>query len=287
MTIPANLLLHLQEEVITIAYLWKIVRADAVTYGFTNVDKDLFVGGLNYKASTGFTETAIDKDSNLSVDNIDVAGPLGTINAEDITKTDLFTGRLKAAQLTITVQNYEDLAQTGYIIFSGEIGEVKDRGEQFEVEVISHTRKLQNIVGRLVMPLCDADFADARCGLALGSFTFSGTVRVVTSNSQFQDNVSANIINKADDFFGTGEINWLTGNNINLDADIKTFNATQVFVLNDAMPSTIQVGDTFNVVAGCRKRKTIDCITKFNNVVNHRGFTDIPGDKFLIKYASQ
>ncbi len=39
----------------------------------------------------------------------------------------------------------------------------------------------------------------------------------------------------------------------------------------------IQVGDTFDVIAGCRKRLTEDCKVKFNNVLNFQGEPHLPG----------
>jgi uncharacterized phage protein (TIGR02218 family) len=47
------------------------------------------------------------------------------------------------------------------------------------------------------------------------------------------------------------------------------------------MGTKIQVGDIFTIVAGCDKLKET-CIAKFNNILNFRGFPDVPGiDKLL------
>ena len=51
------------------------------------------------------------------------------------------------------------------------------------------------------------------------------------------------------------------------------------------MVATIQIGDTFTVVAGCVK--TLDaCITKFDNVLNFQGEPHRPLQDALLKPAA-
>ena len=54
------------------------------------------------------------------------------------------------------------------------------------------------------------------------------------------------------------------------------------FVLAFAVPFNIAVGDTFSVVPGCRHRRTEDCKNKFSNVINFRGFPDVPGNDVIV-----
>lgn len=285
MTVPAALKSHAQQQVTTLGYFWKISRLDGQIYGFTNINQDRDYGGITYKAATGFLATNINKTSNPASDNVNVQGPLGTIDAEDITRDDLFEGRLRGATLEIFEADYNDIANTYWTLFLGTIGEVTEKGQGFEVEVLALDHKLRQSIGRVIGPLCDAEFADARCGLAAGTFTFSGTVTAVTDNATFFDTATPTITGKAADYFGAGVLTWTGGNNAGLSEDIKAFSASQKFTLYDAMPNDVQVGDTFDALAGCRKRRGADCRDKFDNVVNHRGFPDVPGDKFLIRYA--
>ncbi len=39
----------------------------------------------------------------------------------------------------------------------------------------------------------------------------------------------------------------------------------------------IQVGDRFMIIEGCGKNFEEDCITRFNNAINFRGFPYVPG----------
>ena len=62
--------------------------------------------------------------------------------------------------------------------------------------------------------------------------------------------------------------------------EVKEFAATGV-VLALAMGKSIQVGDTFDIIAGCDKTRET-CQSKFSNIINFRGEPDVPGvDKLL------
>ena len=62
--------------------------------------------------------------------------------------------------------------------------------------------------------------------------------------------------------------------------EVKDF-ASGAFVLQQAMPNPIQVGDAYSVYAGCDKLLA-SCKTKFNNVINFRGFPHVPGpDRYV------
>ena len=98
------------------------------------------------------------------------------------------------------------------------------------------------------------------------------TVTAVTSTQVFTISSA-----RADDFFGNGSITWLTGANAGVQVKVKSYNGTtDTFTLAAPMLSAIQIGDTATAVAGCRKRRTEDCATKFANVLNFGGEPDKP-----------
>ena len=73
-TISSNFETHLAGEVTTLATCWKLSLSNGTVFGFTDYDKDMVISGLTYKASSGFTPTAVSSTSSLSVDNLDVEG---------------------------------------------------------------------------------------------------------------------------------------------------------------------------------------------------------------------
>lgn len=80
-----------------------------------------------------------------------------------------------------------------------------------------------------------------------------------------------------DDYFQYGVLTWLTGENAGLKIEVHAHKKlpSPNFELFEATPFVIQPGDTFEVVQGCAKTRTV-CRAKFNNHHNHRGFPDMP-----------
>lgn len=86
---PPALLAHIQGELTTIATCWLVTRTDGAVFGFTEHESDLAVSGVTYKASTGFSRSAISSASDLSVPNIDA---VGLLSSPDISEADLRAG---------------------------------------------------------------------------------------------------------------------------------------------------------------------------------------------------
>lgn len=80
-----------------------------------------------------------------------------------------------------------------------------------------------------------------------------------------------------DDYFTRGVLRFLTGNNADLARDIRVQRGSAIeFLL--PFPYDFQVGDAFEMTAGCMKDiKT--CREKFSNHLNHGGFPHTPVDE--------
>lgn len=270
-SISASLLAHMQGETTTLATCWLVTRTDGQIFGFTDHCADLTIDGVVYSASSGYTATAIQSASGMGVDNLDIQGAL---DSATITEQDLLAGLWDFAAIEIFIVNYNDLTMGSMTLRSGNLGSVRTGRGMFVAELRGMMQRLQQAVGRLVMPACNADLGDSRCGINLGTFTdgtVSGSVDSVTSNRQFLDAG----LTQAANWFAGGLLTWTSGLNSDLAAEVKSFTGGAVS-LHIAMPYTVQVGDTFTIKAGCDKSVTT-CRTKFNNVVNFRGFPHLPG----------
>ena len=64
-------------------------------------------------------------------------------------------------------------------------------------------------------------------------------------------------------------------------AKVKAF-AAGVVTLSEAAIYPIVIGDTFTIIAGCRKRWDVDCKDKFDNLLNYGGEKDKPTRDELI-----
>lgn len=265
---------HFAGGMTTLATCWKIIRLDAVELGFTDHDRVLTIDGLDYDSIAGFTPTAVESKSNMSVDNLEVEGQ--TFPSK-ITESDLLAGMYDYAEIEIFVVNYEDLSQGKLVVKRGRLGEVTINQQMFTAEVRGLTQHLSQTIGEVYSPSCRAVLGDARCKRSLASFTVTTAVTTVTNNQTF----TAAALTQAAGYFTGGEVQWTSGNNAGRRMEVKEFASKQI-VLALPMGKSIQAGDGFKVIAGCDKTRET-CRTKFNNILNFRGEPDVPGvDKLLM-----
>jgi uncharacterized phage protein (TIGR02218 family) len=137
---------------------------------------------------------------------------------------------------------------------------------------------LQNNVGRVIAPSCDAVLGDARCGVNLAALTVSGDVTTATSRRSFTDSGLA----QAAGYFTGGTVTFTSGLNDGVAVEVKDHDTGGVISLQLALPFDLTIADTFTITPGCDKTKAM-CISKFSNIVNFRGFSFVPGtDKTLL-----
>lgn len=126
-----------------------------------------------------------------------------------------------------------------------------------------------------------------------GTATFRATeawTRVATIATVInQQNMTLTITEPraVDDWFNHGLIFWETGNNAGTGMEIKDWTQTgDVLELFIPMRPEISVGDRVRLFPGCTRGFTV-CRDKFDNVINYRGFPDIPGADFVAQYPDQ
>jgi uncharacterized phage protein (TIGR02218 family) len=144
---------------------------------------------------------------------------------------------------------------------------------------------LQNTLGRVVKPSCDADLGDARCTVDIEALRESATVDDVTDARTF----ATGDLSQLADYFTFGVVTWTGGDNEGQSMEVKYQGASSDgndFILQLKMFHPIQVGDTFTVVPGCDKIKQT-CIDKFDNVLNFRGFSYVPGQNKILLVGGQ
>jgi uncharacterized phage protein (TIGR02218 family) len=272
-TISPGLEAHFAGGLTTLATCWHITRTDGMELGFTDHDQSIIFDGLEYDSIAGFTPTTVESKSNMSVDNLDVEGQTF---ASKITEEELLAGLYDFAEIEIFIVNYEDLTQGKMVVKRGSLGEVTINQQMFQAEVRGLTQHLSQTIGEVFSPSCRAILGDSRCKIALSGFTIAATVTEITNNQTFK----AIVLTQAAGWFTGGEVAWTSGNNDGRRMEVKEFASMQV-VLALAMGKSIQLGDTFDIIAGCDKTRE-NCQSKFSNIINFRGEPDVPGvDKLL------
>lgn len=269
-TASAALKAHFAGDYLTTATLWKITRADGTLFYFTDHDQDIVYGGATYLAATGFLPSATQTSSGLAVDNLEVSGVL---SSDLITDVDLVAGKWDYAQVLVMAVNWADLTMGDMITRKGRLGEVSAGKLAYTAELRGMAQNLQQEIGTIIMAGCNADLGDARCKVVLASFTSTGTITSVTDNARFTDSALAG----ATGLFDYGKATFTSGQNNGLGMEVKTFTSGGVIVLQQPMPYTVAIGNTFTISQGCDKSRGAGGCTKFSNIVNFRGFPDMPG----------
>jgi len=283
-TIPIALAAHYALETTTVCACLKVTRTDTVVLGFTSLDRQITVDGQVYEP--GFDLSEIVSTATLGVDNLEL-----TIIPDEatVTQVDLLTGLWSNAAFEVFEVNYADPAGGINVLKRGTTGEVNIREGAgcYVVEFRGLSQALQQQVSLVTSKTCRARFADypvaiqnARCRLNPASFTFTGTLTGVTSRQVVTDTGRT----EADDYFAEGFFRFDTGDNAGYSQKVKVY-AADVFTFSLPFPFDPLVGDTYTVIAGCRKRLTEDCKDKFANVLNFQGEPHLPGVDSLTKPA--
>jgi uncharacterized phage protein (TIGR02218 family) len=264
-TIPTDLQTHYASGCTTVAWGFRVTRTDAAVYAFTSAQRAVTIGGVEYLAAPGLDVASLASSAGFGVDATEL-----TILADDvlITTADILAGRWDGAGFVLFVFNWADLTDGIDIRMVGTLGVVQPRNGAFVVELRGLQQYLQQPVGAVSTKTCRARLGDTLCAKVLTSFTVTGTITSVTSSQVFADSART----EADAYFAEGILTWTGGDNDGLSQKVKTWvQAGGVFTLSVPMVAPVQIGDTYSVVAGCRKRLDEDCRLKFDNVLNFQG----------------
>lgn len=275
---------HLDSGTTTLAWCWKITRADGVVLGFTDHDRPLIFGGCDYEPESGFAASEIRGGSDLSVDAQDAEGVL---SSDRITETDILDGRWDNAQVEIWRVNWTD-PSLRVLIRRGAIGEMRRGRMGFVAEMRSMAHILDQTVGRVFQGTCDAALGDARCHVDLesGAFKGAGTVVDVIRDRAF---TASGLGSFANGWFAFGSLEWGSGDKSGRRDEVmlhEIASGVVTLTLLEAPVRPITSGDSFTIRAGCDKRAET-CAAKFSNIANFRGFPHIPGQDTVIRYASK
>ena len=275
---------HLDDGTTTLAWCWRITRADGLSFGFTDHDCTLVFDGTEFEPESGFAASEIRAGSDLSVDAQDAEGVL---SSDRITETDILDGRWDAAEVELWRVNWADTSQR-VLMRRGAVGQIRRGRMAFVAEVRSLSHVLGQTVGRTFQAGCDAALGDARCGVDLDAAAFRGTGTVV---DLLRDRAftASGLSGFASGWFSFGTIEWTSGANAGRRAEVLAhdlIDSVAVLTLLEAPVRPITEGDSFTIRAGCDKRLET-CSAKFGNTANFRGFPHIPGQDTILRYASR
>ncbi len=174
---------HLAGETMSLATLWKVTRKDGQVFGFTTHDEDIVYDGVTYAASTGYTPSAIETKSDMSVGNMQITAFL---DSDAITDNDIRANLYDDADVEIRVVNWADLTMGDLKLSKGSLGVISMSNGLLTAELRGLTQRLQQVVGNTYGPTCRAElFSDGitigvgdhyLCRLNRGDYVQNGTV---------------------------------------------------------------------------------------------------------------
>lgn len=247
----------------------RIVCVNGLTVRLTRYPYDLTMSNATvYLAGSGYDFSGYAATAGLSPNAIDLEGFLGQAGiTRDIIASGVFDNARVycfACNFLAPVEDYEPL-------LAATLGKTRLDDDRYVIEEMGLIDALNQSVGKTYTALCAHTFGDSRCGINLAALTVVGAVNAVTNNWTIRDTSRT----EPADTFAAGTITFTSGNNAGLTAqEIKSYAANGTITVFEAFYYTPQVGDTFTMTPGCRKR-LVDCQAR-SNVINRFAFDYIP-----------
>jgi len=264
----------LAQELVCLAFCWRLERRDGVTIGLTSHDCDLLVGGLTYRAAPGLVPSAISRGIALEPDSMELKG---AITDDAIREEDLQAGRWDNAALWLHLTEWTEPGALWLELMRGELGGVQNQGQGFSVELSGPTAVLTRPVAPATSPGCRASLGDKDCRVDL---SHRRRVAQVAGASGSVINIAGGGLIPGDHVFGT--LRWLEGGNCGMVQSIIASDAASV-TLADAPAFMVAVGTRVLLTEGCDKQMAT-CSTRFGNAINFRGEPYLPGSDLLTRY---
>lgn len=263
----------LAAPLVTAAWCWRLVRRDGVQVALTSHDRDLWRGGLLYRAAPGMRPAQIEQHDRLDGQSIDLSGAISSaaIRAEDIA-----AGRWDGAALTLLVADWEDGDAVPVVVAEGTLGSIEQRGHEFAAELLGPMTILDAPVVPVTSPSCRASLGDRDCRVALAPLT--QTMRAVAVDGRVVT-LDAPV---AAELFVLGRLRWLDGAATGLISPIIAQGADSV-TLAELPPVLPALPVRVELRQGC-DRRLATCADRFANAVNFRGEAHLPGFDLLTRY---
>lgn len=279
--VPEALLAHIKTGVTSLCRCWVLTRTDGFQMGFTDHDVVLSFDGIIFEPATGMDAAALQSATGLSVDN---SQAVGVLSSDGLTDDDIEQGFYDGAAVVQYLVNWQDVEQR-VLMFRGSIGEIKRGSGAFEVELRSLSEGLNQPIGRAYLRQCDAQLGDTRCGIDVSGPAFAGDGELTFAVGQRVLHMKG-LEEFGHGWFSQGQVRFITGANAGAVQIIKvdqTKGPHRILEIWEDLRHPIAPGDIVRVTAGCDKTKDI-CKNKFSNLLNFRGFPQMPGDDWALSY---
>ena len=166
---------------------------------------------------------------------------------------------------------------------AGIVGELRRADGVFHAELRGLTEALNRPLGRVYQKPCTAVLGDRDCGFDLGAEGFSVSLPVEGIEEGRRYRWPA-LEGFAPGWFARGRLDVLEGPAKGLWSSIKhdrLADGARLIELWEPIRGAVAPGTQVRLTAGCDKRFET-CRVKFDNLVNYRGFPDLPGEDWVM-----
>lgn len=289
--LPAAAQIHLARETRRLTVCGAIYKKDGTSILCTQHDDDIEItsGDFSgtYFALNAVTASDVKSSSDLSVDNMEIAGFLADgFSFSGFTSVDIEAGLFDDAPFETFLCQWDEPTAWQRVIRRGYIGEISRTAEgSFQAEWRGLLQLLQQQIGRTYGELCDVKrFGDARCRVDIEPMRASGVVTSVISRRRFNATMTLPDPLPAGGY-RLGEFGFTTGANVGFLKQVKQDSAGGTlgeFELWESVPYVVQIGDQFSVGPGCDRR--FEICKAYGNQVQFKGHGRwIPGVPNIIR----
>lgn len=263
----------LREELVTLAWCWRLARRDGVVVGLTSHDRDLVIDGTPYRAAPGMKPSSLETSDGLEVETMDLEG---AVSSAAIAAADLDAGRWDGAGLVLMVTDWSSPAAAPIVVARGELGAVERRGAAFAVELQGVLRRLDAPACPATSPSCRAALGDRACRVDLAPLTHYRRVVAVDGRAVTLD------APVAADSMAFGELLWIEGAASGLASPVIGGGGTALQLAE--VPAVLpELPARTRLTEGCDKQLAT-CRARFGNAMNFRGEAHLPGNDLLTRY---
>jgi uncharacterized phage protein (TIGR02218 family) len=259
---------RLVEAAQTLAFCIDITRRDGTVFAFTSHDVDIVFNAITYRTRAGFSPEKLSSTTKLQDDSMQL---LGVLADDAMTESDVRAGLFDGAAVQCFLVDPEAVSAGKLTLRVGVLGAITIEDGVIRATVNGLVDQLQRPVCSLFSPECRANLGDAKCGVNLSGFTFSGTLTSVTNAFSFQDTTRS----EAAGYFTYGLIRFPTSATPLQRYEIQSYEAGGRFHMALGLPFLPTVALPYEVIAGCDKQ-FVTCRNRFQNAINFRGEPHVP-----------
>lgn len=275
---------HLASGATGVCRCWLLTRADGVQFGFTDHDRVLTFEEVVFRPESGMRAMALSQSTGLAVDNTEA---LGALSDAAITEADIVAGRYDGARIEAWLVQWE-APENRVLQFRGQLGDLTRSGGAFRAELRGLSERMNIATGRVYQRGCSAVLGDSACrfDLAQAGYWAEGAIVAVEGHRVFWLSLSESFEGR---WFERGRCEVLDGAAAGLVGAIKIDRIEgdlRRVELWDRLRAEIRPGDRLRLTAGCDKDMQT-CRLKFGNLLNFRGFPDLPGDDWMMAHPTR